>query len=259
VTSGYGYDGDGTRLQATTGASTTSYLWDANFELPQLALERDGAGNPLRSYLHGNRLVSMDSGGSAFYYQREGLGSITNVTSATGTPQWTYSYEPYGLARTQTQNDPGAPDNPIRYTGQYLDPTGLYHLRARQYNPADGRFLTLDPLTPALTDPHVAAYAYANDRPTALTDPSGMGAVSPTSAGLSPSTRRAILVWSAIEETLAGLALAGGGVAVGVTCTAATTWTVVGPPACIGVGAGMSAGGAFLVVQGIKTWVKVFK
>jgi RHS repeat-associated protein len=259
VTTGYGYDGDGTRLQASSGASTTSYLWDANFELPQLALERDGAGNPTRTYLHGNQLVSMVSGGSAFYYLRDGIGSIVNLTSATGVPQWTYSYGPYGTARTQTQNDPGAPDNPIRYTGQYLDPTGLYHLRARQYNPTDGRFLTLDPLAPTLTDPHVAAYAYANNRSTVLTDPSGRGAVRPTEAGLSPRTRRSILVWSAIEETLAGLALAGGGVAVGVSCAAATTWTVVGPPACIAVGAGMSACGAFLAIQSVKTWIKVFE
>ena len=177
VTTGYGYDGDGTRLQATTGASTTNSVWDSNFELPQLALERDGAGIPLRSYLHGNQLVSMVSGGSAFYYLRDGLGSIVNLTSATGVPQWTYSYEPYGSARTQTQNDPSAPDNPIRFAGEQLDPSGLYHLRARQYNPADGRFVTLDPLAPALTDPYVSAYAYANNRPTALTDPSGKGAV----------------------------------------------------------------------------------
>jgi RHS repeat-associated protein len=177
ATTTYGYDGDGTRLQATVGASTTNYLWDSNVELPQLALERDGAGSPLRSYLHGNQLVSMVSGGSAFYYQRDGLGSIVNLTSASGVPQWTYSYEPYGSARTQTQHDPGAPDNPIRFAGEQLDPTGLYHLRARQYNPADGRFLTVDPLSPTLTDPYTGAYAYTNNRPTALLDPSGKGAV----------------------------------------------------------------------------------
>jgi RHS repeat-associated protein len=173
----YGYDGDGTRLQATTGGSTSSYLWDGNFGLPRLALERDGAGNPIRSYLYGNQLVSIDVGGSSFYYQRDGIGSTTNLTSANGTTQWTYSYEPYGLARTQTQNQPGAPDNPIRYTGESLDPSGPYQLHARQYNPADGRFLTLDPLPPALTNPYVAAYAYANNRPTTLVDPSGKGAI----------------------------------------------------------------------------------
>jgi RHS repeat-associated protein len=214
----------------------------------------------LRSYLYGNQLVSMDAGGSSFYYQRDGIGSTTNLTSANGTTQWTYSYEPYGPPRTQTQNQPGAPDNPIRYTGESLDPSGPYQLHARQYNPADGRFLTLDPLPPALTNPYVAAYVYANNRPTALVDPSGKGAVWPgAGSGLSPGTKRAILIWSAIEETLPGLGLAGGGVAVGVTCAAATTWTVVGPPACIAVGAGISAGGAFLVVQGVKTWIKVFE
>ena len=80
----------------------------------------------------------MDADGSSFYYQRDGLGSVVNLTSATGVPQWTYGYEPYGSPRTQSQDQPGAPDNPVRYTDQQLDPTGLYHLRARQYDPPTG-------------------------------------------------------------------------------------------------------------------------
>jgi RHS repeat-associated protein len=60
----------------------------------------------------------------------------------------------------------------MRFTGEYHDTTaGLYHLRARQYDPVIGRFLATDPVTPALEDPYVAAYAYVNNRPTALTDP----------------------------------------------------------------------------------------
>jgi RHS repeat-associated protein len=181
----YGYDGDGTRLQAVAGGSTTRYLWDGKFGLPLLALERDGSGNTLRSYLYGNQLVGMDAGGSSFYFQRDGIGSTVNVTSSSGVAQWTYGYEPFGSARTQTQNQPAAPANPIRFTGEQLDATGLYHLRARQYDAASGRFLSLDPLAPALTDPYVAAYVYANNRPTALIDPSGNGAVS----GSSPCVR----------------------------------------------------------------------
>lgn len=50
---------------------------------------------------------------------------------------------------------------------------GLYHLRARQYDPSVGRFVQLDPRAQTITDPYVASYVYVNDQPTVLIDPSG--------------------------------------------------------------------------------------
>jgi RHS repeat-associated protein len=65
----------------------------------------------------------------------------------------------------------------MRFAGEYLDTaTTLYHLRARQYDPAVGRFLALDPVAPSLGMSYVSGYLYANSRPTALVDPSGMSA-----------------------------------------------------------------------------------
>lgn len=60
------------------------------------------------------------------------------------------------------------------FTGEQLDSlTGLYHLRARQYDPGTGRFLTTDPVALPLSDPYVALYAYVGQRPTMYADPSG--------------------------------------------------------------------------------------
>lgn len=57
-----------------------------------------------------------------------------------------------------------------RFVGEYHDPgSGLYHLRARDYDVATGRFLGLDALDAAIG----SSYAYADDRPTLLTDPTG--------------------------------------------------------------------------------------
>jgi RHS repeat-associated protein len=61
----------------------------------------------------------------------------------------------------------------MQFTGEYLDPTGLYHLRARQYDPQLGRFLSRDPLEPQRDAPYVSVYAYVNDYPTVAKDPSG--------------------------------------------------------------------------------------
>lgn len=178
TTTTYSYDGDAVRLSASTGSSAAQiarYAWDVNAPLPVLATESDGAGTELRRYTYGPGIlpVAVTTAGSATsYYHHDRMGSVVALTSATGVAQWRYAYEPFG-AVTPTQLSPDAPSNPIRFTGQYLDQTGLYHLRARQYDPSMGRFLTNDPLPPWITDPYVSTHAYAGNRPTALTDPSG--------------------------------------------------------------------------------------
>jgi RHS repeat-associated protein len=154
--------------------STTRFLWDTNHSLPELALERDASGSLLRRYLYGNDLDSLQTPAGSFYYHTDALGSITNLTDAIGATQWTYSYEPFGTSRTQTQDSPTAPANPMRFTGDYEDSTGLYHLRARQYDPATGRFLRLDPAAGAAEDPMTSGYVYAGNMPTQMVDPSGL-------------------------------------------------------------------------------------
>jgi RHS repeat-associated protein len=132
----------------------------------------------LRRYIYGLGRISMTSGGSDFFYHYDTLGSVSNVTSAASATEWTYAYEPYGAPRTTTQNDPLAPANPQQFTGEYLDDaSATYYLRARDYDTTTGRFLGLDPLERTIGDPAVSGYVYADDLPTALIDPSGMGAI----------------------------------------------------------------------------------
>ena len=176
TTTTYTYDGDGNRLQASTGSQAskkTNYLWDTNGALPQLALERDGNNALLRRYVYGAKRISMTTGGSAYYYHYDNLGSVANVTSSTGASQWTEVYEPFGAIRTETKNNNSAPANFMKFTGEYLDPTNLYYLRARQYDPTIGRFTVLDPESVSGQDSFASAYVYAADRPTVLNDPSG--------------------------------------------------------------------------------------
>jgi len=102
------------------------------------------------------------------------------VTSSSGAAEWRYSYEPFGTIRSLVQNDPLAPENLMRFTGQLFDgATGLYHLRARQFNPEIGRFFELDPLPPTTNGPYVGSYVYVRNRPTLTIDPTGMSAEAP--------------------------------------------------------------------------------
>ena len=75
----------------------------------------------------------------------------------------TYEYDVFGGVRAQT----GATTE-RSYTGEQNDPTGLEYLRARYYDASTGRFLSQDPL------PLMQRYAYANDNPANLVDPSGL-------------------------------------------------------------------------------------
>ncbi|HEU5478041.1 MAG TPA: RHS repeat-associated core domain-containing protein [Gaiellaceae bacterium] len=177
TTTAYTYDGLGKRLQASSGTkSITNYLWDISSPLPQLALEKDGSNTLIRRYIYGQHLISMNNG-SAFYYHYDPLGSVVNLTTATGTTETTDSYEPFGAVHSEAINDRKAPTNPIKFAGAYLDSTGLYHLAARQYDPSTGRFTSTDPKPTTPTQPFMSSYVYAKDEPTLLIDPTGMGAV----------------------------------------------------------------------------------
>lgn len=187
ATTEYAYDGDGQRVSVTADGATTAWLWDINTAdgLGRLALERDTAtGETIRrhSYDHGPMAVNADH---PHYTLRGRLGSVIGVVDAgSGIIERDQTYYPYGELRSVKTG--GAADTPLRFTGQYQDPTGDYHLRARQYNPETGRFRSRDPLAPALTDPYVASYAYARNRPTVLTDPSGLAAEGNTRLALHP-------------------------------------------------------------------------
>jgi RHS repeat-associated protein len=112
---------------------------------------------------------------ATFYYHRDPLNTVTDVTNASGVAQWKYEYEAYGAERTATNVSGTAPENRLRFNSQYLDPeTFHYYLRARQYDPTTGRFGALDPVENSLTAPYDGAYVYVNGQPTLGADPLGL-------------------------------------------------------------------------------------
>ena len=177
-TSTYSYDGDGNRLTATTGKKTTTFVWDINNSLPMLALEK--APTSTIRYGYGTTLLDETVGTTDAYYQTDAIGTVIGLADQNGLQLWTYQYDPWGKQRTAT-HVMGAPANNLRYTGQYLDTTGLYYMRARQYDPTAGRFTEGDPASANVANPYVATYVYAHDRPTDLIDPTGKSAWSVTS------------------------------------------------------------------------------
>ncbi|BCW69141.1 hypothetical protein NicSoilB8_01850 [Arthrobacter sp. NicSoilB8] len=166
-TTSYKYDGDGRRLSATLGTTKTSFEWDPFYRLTN---ELDTNGALLRHYTNGDQPLTVnDAAGSAAYLHPDRLGSIRAVTDATGTVTSAGAWEPYGRPRATGPNNPNAP--PLGWLGQYQDPTGLTHLRARQYDPAVGMFLAPDPAASTSTS---GTYTYAAANPLRYIDTTGL-------------------------------------------------------------------------------------
>jgi len=75
------------------------------------------------------------------FYEADGLGSVTSLTSTAGALAQTYTLDSFGR---QTASS-GSLTNPFQYTGREIDPeTSLYYYRARYYDPTNGRFASED-------------------------------------------------------------------------------------------------------------------
>ncbi|WP_405388003.1 DUF6531 domain-containing protein [Streptomyces sp. NBC_01102] len=175
----YTYDHDASGNQVATlqdGAVTSRTQWDPNAPLPILATEYDSAWAIKQSYRYdpiGQPAAAKTGTGAVFYYHHDTQGSPLDVTSSTGTLHQRWAYDPYGTRVLGTVTG-GAPSSTPSYTGaRYETTTGNLDLHARQYTPATGRFNSTDPVTRSTSSPHVSPYAYADNVPTLLTDPSG--------------------------------------------------------------------------------------
>ncbi|WP_077487895.1 polymorphic toxin-type HINT domain-containing protein [Sinomonas mesophila] len=166
-TTTYTYDGDGRRLSATLGTAKTTFEWDPFY---RLANELDTNGALVRHYTHGDQpLTAHDAAGTPAYLHTDRLGSIRALTDATGAVTSAGAFEPYGRPRATGPNNPNAP--PLGWLGQYQDPTGLTHLRARQYDPTAGMFLSTDP---AASTSISSAYTYGTANPLRYLDITGL-------------------------------------------------------------------------------------
>jgi RHS repeat-associated protein len=114
----------------------------------------------------------MSSGGSEYYVAHDAQGSVVALSSASGATEDTITYDPFGNVLTENAAK-GAPAIPLKYDAEYLDPTGLYHVSARQLDPTIGAFISTDPRATTPSQPAISPYIFVADQPTVLIDPSG--------------------------------------------------------------------------------------
>ncbi|HEY0173454.1 MAG TPA: RHS repeat-associated core domain-containing protein [Pyrinomonadaceae bacterium] len=175
------YDGDGNLAAKTAGGVTTHYLVDDNNPTDySQVLEELVGGQVVRQYTYGNAIVSQrqrgaDGAWAASFYTTDGAGSVRQLTDASGAVTDTYAYDAFGKLVEQTGSTP----NSYLYRGERFDADlGLYHLRARSYDPNRGRFTTTDPFPGFIDEPtSLHKYLYANADPVNFIDPLGLAAM----------------------------------------------------------------------------------
>jgi RHS repeat-associated protein len=132
--------------------------------------ELDGSRTAVARYAQGlgiDEPLAMYRGGASYYYDADGLGSITSLTNSSGQIAASYTYDSFGKLTAST----GTVTNPFRYTGrEYGAETGLYYYRARYYDSSVGRFISEDAVRFG-GGPNF--YEYVGNTPTNFVDPTG--------------------------------------------------------------------------------------
>jgi RHS repeat-associated protein len=98
------------------------------------------------------------------------------LTDESGVVTDTYTYDAFGNIIERTGTTPNA----ILYSQEYFDSDlGLYNLRARHYDPNQGRFTSIDPFGGFVDEPlSIHKYLYVHADPVNLIDPEGLAALS---------------------------------------------------------------------------------
>ena len=190
----YAYDADGNRVGVTAGGATTGYVVDTS--LPFASVVEEYASSTLAArYDYGDDLIRMDRGSGVYYYLYDGLGSTRQLVNTGGAVTDGYSYDAFGEGLSHGPSSGVV--NPFLFNAQQYDAaSGDYFLRARYYDPSNGRFLSQDPFGGNDQDPiSLHRYLYVRDDPANDSDPGGQESLGE------------VLTVSTIQTSLNGLRL----------------------------------------------------
>ncbi|MFD9790420.1 RHS repeat-associated core domain-containing protein [Streptomyces sp. NPDC059070] len=175
-TTEYLYDVGGNRLIKRDPSGTTLYLPDT-----EVKLTAGGKFESTRYYAHpaGPTMVRTvkDGATSTSYLLGDQNGTATTSVDAATQEFTRRKFTPFGEARGAVPSV--WPGKKGFVGGETDDSTGLTHLGAREYDPATGRFLSVDPVVDYSEPKQMNPYVYANNSPVTFSDPSGLSIAPP--------------------------------------------------------------------------------
>ena len=146
VTTDYSYAGPGQDERTTVDPSTAGPTTALHGMLGLASETTAGAATFYIRDAGGALIYEKTPAAGDFYYVYDGQGSVIALVDPAGTQRAAYTYDPYGDHATATAMNGAPPPNPWRWSGSYLDATGLYKMGARYYDPTRGRFTQVDPV-----------------------------------------------------------------------------------------------------------------
>ncbi|MFJ3926557.1 polymorphic toxin-type HINT domain-containing protein [Streptomyces sp. NPDC090022] len=175
-TTSFVYDAGGNRLIKRDATGTTLYLPGT-----EVKLTAAGKLEGTRYYAHpaGPVMVKTVKDGvtSTSYLMSDKNGTATTSVEASTGAVTRRKFTPYGEVRGAT---PSVWPGKKGFVGGDIDESiGTVHLGAREYDPATGRFLSVDPIVDYNEPKQQNPYAYANNSPVTFSDPSGLSIAPP--------------------------------------------------------------------------------
>jgi RHS repeat-associated protein len=123
-----------------------------------------------RYYSHAGRVVAMRTAAGGVSWLMSDQQGTSMIALTAGDQTATQRREtPFGAPRGSVPSWP----NEKGFVGGTMDPTGTTHLGAREYDPTVGRFISADPVIDHGDPQQQNGYAYANNSPVTMSDPSG--------------------------------------------------------------------------------------
>ncbi len=153
----------------------TAFVWSGDVVLGESDRPADDPLAAVYAYEPGTfrplalaRRDGPGAGAAVYRYHLDHLGTPQELTAGDGRVAWRGESRAWGAV---TPARGGAVPQPLRFQGQYADAeTGLHYNRHRYYSPAEGRFVTQDPVRLA-GGSNLGAYA---PNPVAWVDPLGL-------------------------------------------------------------------------------------
>ena len=182
TTNRFQYNDQGIRVRKIDVSSSTHYLVDANNHTgyAQVLEEFSVSGSSktlTRSYVIGDDVLGQCSSSDTHdprWLLYDGHGSTRQLADRVGSAiTCRYNFEAYGEKLTDTSTSIQKTD--LLYCGEQHDTTiNMYNLRARFYDPSNGRFNAMDSFMGYNNDPQsLHKYAYCHGDPLNGFDPSG--------------------------------------------------------------------------------------